>query len=214
MGRDSYSHRRILEYSAGIRIQDLKDYGLLNRGSLKARWNLSITQTRGVFKETLADCIFTVQLSNTDRLSNKNFIHFDYDYHGQHISFKHLIEIQPVHFGGYRYYFKCCCTKNGQYCGRRVKALYFGGTVWACRHCLELVYAACRLHRDRMEYGERARILQARAERYRRNKHPRKAKRLLRIAEEYEYRADIAYCEIAEKLLTRGNRQSIDRAIL
>lgn len=204
MGRDTYSHRRVLEFSAGVRIQDLKNYGLLNRGSLKASWNHSITQTGGMYKETLADVTFTVQLSNTDRRSDKNFIHFDYDYQGQHISFKHQIEIQPVHLGGYRYFFICNATKNGRYCGRRVKALYFGGTVWACRHCLELVYQNCRHHRDESyRLRNNAEVLQKKADILRTYKHPRKANILERKSWEYEAAADEAFLHKMASFLKR-----------
>lgn len=204
MGRDTYSHRRVLEFSAGVRIQDLKNYGLLNRGSLKASWNHSITQTRGMYKENLADVTFTVQLSNTDRLSDKNFIKFDYDYQGQHISFKHQIEIQPVHLGGYRYFFICNCSKNGIYCGRRVKALYFGGNIWACRHCLELVYQNSRYHRDEAaRLRHNAEVLQKKADTLRTFKHPRKANRLEWRVYEYERAADEAMFHRLTSLFAR-----------
>ena len=194
MGRDTYSHRRVLEFSAGVRIQDLKNYGLLNRGSLKASWNYNITQTRGMYKENLADVTFTVQLSNTDRLSDKNFIQFEYNYQGQPVSFKQPIEIQPVHLGGYRYYFRCNCTKNGRYCGRRVKALYFGGNIWACRHCLELVYQNSRYHRDEAaRLRNNAEVLQKKADTLRTYKHPRKANILERKAWDYEQAAEEAF---------------------
>jgi len=192
MGRDTYSHRRVLEFSAGVRIQDLKNYGLLNRGSLKASWNYNIT--RGMYKENLADVTFTVQLSNTDRLSDKNFIQFEYNYQGQPVSFKQPIEIQPVHLGGYRYYFRCNCTKNGRYCGRRVKALYFGGNIWACRHCLELVYQNSRYHRDEAaRLRNNAEVLQKKADTLRTYKHPRKANILERKAWDYEQAAEEAF---------------------
>jgi len=194
MGRDTYSHRRVLEFSAGVRIQDLKNYGLLNRGSLKASWNYSITRSGGLYKENLADVTFTVQLSNTDRLSDKNFIQFEYNYQGQPVSFKQPIEIQPVHLGGYRYYFRCNCTKNGRYCGRRVKALYFGGNIWACRHCLELVYQNSRYHRDEVaRLWNNAEVLQKKADTLRTFKHPRKASRLEWKAYDYEFMADEAF---------------------
>jgi hypothetical protein len=92
---------------------------------------------------------------------------------------------QPVHLGGYRHYFKCGCVVKGKFCGRNVKALYWGGNVFGCRHCLKLVYLSSRIHRDRLEYGERARALEKKAERYRTNKHPRKANRLLWIAHDF-----------------------------
>jgi hypothetical protein len=184
MGRDSYSPRKVIEHSAGITIQELKAAGLLTGKDLTANWNYTLV--------TMKD--------------GQGDIAFKYNYNGQDYSFKQRIVRQPVFLGGYRYYFKCDCTKGGRYCGRLVKALYWGGDVYACRHCLDLVYYACRIHRDRMEYSERARTLQARAERYRKNKHPRKANRLLWTAYEYENKADIAVCGMLEKLTARVNR--------
>jgi len=197
MGRDSYSPRRILEHSAGITIQDLKAAGLLTGKDLIANWNYTLSRGNDLLCRVY--CTVTMKDWQGD-------IAFKYNYNGQDYSFKQRIVKQPVHYGGHRYYFKCDCTKNGQYCGRLVKALYWGGNVYACRHCLDLVYSACRNHRDRMEYSERARILQARAERYRRNKHPRKANRLLWIAYDYENKAKIALCGMLEKWTAQLNR--------
>ena len=197
MGRDSYSPRRILEHSAGITIQDLKAAGLLTGKDLIANWNYTLSRGNDLLCRVY--CTVTMKDWQGD-------IAFKYNYNGQDYSFKQRIVKQPVHYGGHRYYFKCDCTKNGQYCGRLVKALYWGGNVYACRHCLDLVYSACRNHRDRMEYSERARILQARAERYRRNKHPRKANRLLWTAYDYENKAEIALCGMLEKWTAQLNR--------
>jgi len=124
----------------------------------------------------------------------KNFIQFEYNYQGQPVSFKQPIEIQPVHLGGYRYYFRCNCTKNGRYCGRRVKALYFGGNIWACRHCLELVYQNSRYHRDEAaRLRNNAEVLQKKADTLRTYKHPRKANILERKAWDYEQAAEEAF---------------------
>ena len=189
MGRDSYSHRKVIEQSAGIRIQDLINYGLTQK-PCRGSWNYNITRNG---YEHLADVKFTVQIINKERLSDKNFIQFEYEYQGQYLSFKQPIEIQPVYLGGYRYYFRCNCTKNGQACGRRVKALYFGGHVWACRHCLELVYNNCRNHRDETSrLRNNANYLQAKADTLRKYKHPRKANKLERKVNEYEQAADEA----------------------
>jgi len=158
---------------------------------LTANWNHTLLKGA----DFLCHVYCTVTMKN-----GQGDITFKYNYNGQDYLSKQRIVKQPVFLGGYRYYFKCNCTKNEQYCGRLVKALYWGGDVYACRHCLNLVYSACRTHRDKMEYSERARILQARAERYRKNKHPRKANRLLWIADEYEYKASVTLCETLGKL--------------
>lgn len=196
MGRDSYSNRRVIEFSAGIRIQDLINYGLTQK-PCRGSWDYNITRNG---YEQLADVTFTVQILNKERLSDKNFIQFEYDYQGQHLSFKHPIEIRPVHLGGYRYYFRCDCTKNGRYCGRRVKALYFGGNVWACRHCLELVYQNCRYSRDDVSrYQFNANTLHKKADTLRQYGHPRKASQLEQKAWEYELLHNQVFTEIIQR---------------
>lgn len=45
----------------------------------------------------------------------------------------------PCHFGGERAWFRCPALG----CGRRVAILY-GGAIFACRHCHELVYPSQR----------------------------------------------------------------------
>ena len=190
MGRDSYSRRAILEYSAGVRIQDLINFGLTQK-PCQGSGNINITQNEC---EHLASVTITVRILNRDRLSDKNFIQFEYDYQGRHLSFKQPIEIQPVHLGGYRYFFRCNCTKNGQYCGRRVKALYFGGHIWACRHCLELSYVLSRYHRAGTgALTNLSNIYEKKAERLRQANHPRKANKALWKAYDYGQKADESF---------------------
>ena len=182
MGRDSYSHRQILEFSAGIRIQDLLNYGL-TRKTCHAKINCNITRNG---YEHLGNVVITIQIVNKERLNDKNFIQFEYVFREQFLSFKHQIEIEPVYLGGHRYYFRCSC-------GRRVKALYFGGNVWACRHCLKLVYQNSRFHRNEVtRLRHNAMLLQKKADTLRTLKHPQKAKRIESRAYEYERAADEA----------------------
>lgn len=46
------------------------------------------------------------------------------------------LEFTPCHFGGHRYWL--ACPSIG--CGRRVAKLYFSGSHFACRHCLDIHY--------------------------------------------------------------------------
>ena len=193
MGLISYSSRNIIEHSAAVTIQDLLSAGLLGRDG-HASWTHSIKRN----EEKLTDVYFNVKTKG-----DNSFIGFRYHYEGQDNDFKQRIVRQPVHFGGYRHFFQCGCTKNGQYCGRLVKALYWGGHVFACRHCLNLVYLACRSHRDWMAYSDRADALKKKAERYRRNKHPRKANRLLFLAEHYGQRGKMDFIAMASSFLGR-----------
>ena len=50
------------------------------------------------------------------------------------------IEWTPCNYGGTRAWFRC--PANG--CGRRVAKLYLGGSIFACRHCYQLVYSCQR----------------------------------------------------------------------
>ena len=176
MPRGSQSARKVLDHSYGLTIQDLKASGLLCGKNLSASWTNTINRN----DEFLTEVKYTAIMAGDD-----SFIQFKYTYNGKDNDFFQKIVRQPVHLGGYRYFFKCGCSNNGIYCGRYVKALYWGGNVFGCRHCLKLVYLSSRIHRDRLEYGERARALEKKAERYRKNKHPRIANRLLWLAHDF-----------------------------
>jgi len=56
-------------------------------------------------------------------------------------------------FGGKRWWFICPLTKNGQYCGRRVRVLYQrpGCIYFRCRHCYDLTYLSIRAHDRRKD---------------------------------------------------------------
>jgi hypothetical protein len=180
MGRSSYSCRRVIEHSTAVTIQYLLAAGVMKR-DCDASWTNSITRNG----KKITDVHYNVRSRGDD-----SYIRFQYQYGGQDLSFRHRIVRQPVHFGGYRYFFECGCSKKGRYCGRLVKALYRCGPVFACRHCLELVYLSCRYHRDWMLYSYWADALESKAERYRHNKHPRKANRLLSLVYDYRKQAD------------------------
>jgi hypothetical protein len=53
-----------------------------------------------------------------------------------------MLVATPCHFGGYRYWFRCCC-------GKRVATLYAGDSRFACRRCLNLNYQT--QHQERHE---------------------------------------------------------------
>jgi len=172
----SRSARKVLDHSFALTIQDLIAYKILSGKDLKATWTNSIYRNDEKATDVSYYAIVTSELI---------YVNFKYRYNGNDCDFSHKVVRQPVNLGGYRYYFKCGCSTNGIPCGRQVKALYWGGNVFACRHCLKLVYLSSRIHRDRLEYGERARALEKKAERYRKNKHPRKANRLLWLAQDF-----------------------------
>ena len=66
-----------------------------------------------------------------------------YRYNGMDQSYPVYLDWTACHMGGKRPWF--LCPVNG--CGRRVAILY-GGSIFACRHCLQLAYASQREHPD------------------------------------------------------------------
>ncbi len=182
MGRWSYSDRRVLEYSASITIQDLIYYGIFIKDNIPDVLNYIITtQNRRIYTEKPVYVSQKVYIKD-----NESYIQFQYDYKGQYKEIIHSIIKQPVNYGGYRYYFKCSSYKNNVYCGQLVKALYFGGNVFACRHCLELVYQNCRYNRDIIRHKYNAKIFKKKSDKLRQYGHPRKANILLKKSFEYE----------------------------
>jgi hypothetical protein len=115
-----------------------------------------------------------------------SFIRFDYLLGEERlpVTHEHGLELFPCRFGGHRIYFRC------EYCGRRVTALYLGGAHYACRHCHRLAYMASQEHGTLCEMIDRANHLRARAERLRKCRHPRKARKLLAKADELEVRSN------------------------
>ena len=66
-----------------------------------------------------------------------------YDEDWRPIKYKIPLERVPCHFGGFRWYFRCPLSSNGQYCGRRVAILYKVSDYFGCRHCANLTYDSC-----------------------------------------------------------------------
>jgi len=80
-------------------------------------------------------------------LGNEKYAHLHYtqtEYNGDKKDFDYKIPIVETscHYGGKRYWFICPMSKNGQYCGKRVRVLYKDGGYFACRHCYNLTYTA------------------------------------------------------------------------
>ena len=49
----------------------------------------------------------------------------------------------PCFLGGYRWFFECRATRNGDYCGNRVGILYLKDNKFMCRECANLSYQSC-----------------------------------------------------------------------
>lgn len=181
MGRSSYSNRKVLEDCWGLSISFLKDGGVFKKLPYKGGASIPLTQTRGCTSETIEiNC--NINILNREKLSYDNTIEFRYDYAGKQCCSKHSIMTQPVHFGGYRYYLYCGC------CFTPVKTLYFGGSVFACRKCLKLVYTNCRYNRDIINLKYYSDYLQKKANSLRLTRHPRKANIMMEKARYYDYK--------------------------
>lgn len=67
------------------------------------------------------------------------------DYSGQQMTMDYSFQMEPIpcHFGGNRWFIRCGLTRNGQYCGRRVRILYFIAPYFGCRECAQITYDTC-----------------------------------------------------------------------
>ena len=57
--------------------------------------------------------------------------------------YKFPLEKIPCRYGGYKWFVRCQLSKNGIFCGRRVRILYSVGDWFGCRHCADLTYERC-----------------------------------------------------------------------
>lgn len=171
LGRDTYSPRGLVEQRANISIRYLLDHKILGNGPLLASWEREITETRGEWKETIANIKYQVKIEDRPG-SIFGKMTFETKYQGQTYWNVHTLVSQPVNLGGSRYYFRCAL------CGRRVKAIYYGFKGWACRHCCQLVYKASREHRNPFALQSAAETCREKADHLIETGHPRLAKRM------------------------------------
>jgi hypothetical protein len=71
-------------------------------------------------------------------LISRVLVDMEWKYHFQRVP----IQRTKCHLGGERPWFNCTVSTGGKLCGRRVAKLYRAGHLFACRHCLGLVYAS------------------------------------------------------------------------
>lgn len=183
MSRSAWTHRKVLEHQVSVQMWTLTKT-LNTPPPFKAYWENSLSLNGNL----LADVKYTLNIKNRDKISTQNYIQFEYEYKGQHYKMQQPIEAQPVNLGGHRFYFRCMCTHNGKFCGKRVKALYFAGHIWACRHCLELRYIKSRYSRDTVKYLRCKEYAEKKAKQLKANQHPRLANRMIEKAMYYDRR--------------------------
>ena len=120
--KDTTSDMRALD------IRRLQRDGLLTSGrSFNWQWSIS--------GEKIADINIRIEANNVilNYRSRRNGGEW------QPIEYPVFLERTPCNLGGQRAWFLC----PGRGCGRRV-AILFGGSIFACRHCHELVYQCQR----------------------------------------------------------------------
>lgn len=190
MGRYSYSNRQILENKVSVTIKEMLNIYHFKNIPQTLNWSSSLSSNGEVF----AHVKYFVMIRNRETISPENFIEFTTAISGGKYKQRFSIESQPVHLGGYRYFFKCEC-------GKRVRALWFHNSRWACRHCHGLVYQNCRLNRDVYRLKKFSEKLEKKAEALRQTKHPRLANRALAKSLEY---SNLHQAAVDAFLLRRG----------
>ena len=187
MARYYYSGARdIVEQTKKIELSWLRKHNYI--GGLKVG-NLSWTYNGNPSGK------INVQV-NTDPY-NPN-IKFDYkiqkngEIEWTNMNFSFSMESLPCRFGGEKWFFICGLSKNGQYCGRRVRILYQAGNYFGCRHCADLSYESCNISGFQKRFGKIISIpdleeMEAKIKRtYYRGKFTKKYLRFLRMSDRFE----------------------------
>jgi hypothetical protein len=175
-----------IEHSARITITELNQLGCLKWGATSTMSGLRIVSS---FHGTLAEPVCKVVMDKPEGepqgITENRYIQFNYIFNDKSIEFKHFIEAVPCNIPGYRFYFRCSASTNDAYCGKRVEHLYFwssdyhNNSIYACRHCLNLVYTASRHHKTLYEYMEKSRAMEKKIKYLKSWNHLKKANRLL-----------------------------------
>ena len=142
MGRSSGWGKDTVESAKRIEMPILKQLGYLPKGgdviSGTLRWsfngepsgNINIT----VNSSLDAPYIHFVYRSKNSGASDDSWIDRDYEF---------PLEKHSCRYGGNKWFFRCQLSKNGVYCGRRVRVLYLVSGYFGCRHCANLTYQSC-----------------------------------------------------------------------
>lgn len=178
--------RNTAEQSNAFSIFWLKRQGILkhNHYSGSITWSYGFSGNKSSIGYTLvknsdeADYV-RLQYGQTDRWSGEKN---DMDYRVPLVT-------TPCNYGGKRYWFKCCLSKNGVYCGRRVGVLYQIGKYWGCRHCGNVAYnaqAESKKHRGMVCIPDVEKAESEVKRKYYNSKMTRKYKRYLKLEEKFE----------------------------
>ena len=146
MGRWTYSSKVELDSLKQVSVYWLKKNGYFNgyvSGGIE--WNNNWADKRSSIH-------LVVYSSQNDKYANLSYTQTDNSGDERYFDYNVKIVTTPCYFGGYRYWFICPLTVNGQVCGRRVAKLYKAGNYFGCRHCQGLTYSSKNINRHSQHY--------------------------------------------------------------
>lgn len=152
MSRYSYDWpREVVEDQRKLRMESLKRMGLIGGQFYNGEiiwWHNGKEEGRiGVEIETRDSQDLYIKFVYRTKESGEPESHWrDYQY-------RFDLEKIPCYFGGFKWFFKCGLTKNGTYCGKRVRILYKIGDYLGCRHCANLSYESCNSSWKQREFA-------------------------------------------------------------
>ena len=142
MGRYSYGGRDTVEGARKVELSWLKIQGYFDKDiSFKSgniQWSLNGEPTSNI----------GIQVDTSETSPHIRFIYRTKGYYAsdnEWISrdFQFPLEKMPCRYGGFKWFVRCQLTRNGRFCGRRVRMLYQAGGYYGCRHCADLTYESC-----------------------------------------------------------------------
>lgn len=142
MGRYSYGGKGTVEAAKRVELSWLKKQGYLPKdgysyGNLHWSYNGSPNGNISFHVNTSSDVrpyLRLVYRARGDEGASSEWKDMDYQF---------PLEKTPCRFGGHKWFVRCELSRNGVYCGRRVRILYQAGSYFGCRHCADLTYESC-----------------------------------------------------------------------
>jgi hypothetical protein len=83
-------------------------------------------------------CLDVRELHRAHAIKPENKMTINYEWRGEQVTQEIFLDWTSCNYGGHRPWLIC------MNCGRRVAKIYFGGKIFACRHCLGLTYRSCQ----------------------------------------------------------------------
>jgi len=144
MGRPKWSNKSVVEDCLRISTQWLSQNGYFEGFKVgRIQWNNcfgEITTSIGIrvdiYPEDIRGGYARLIYSRTHGVSGQR----------REIDYSIKIIRTKCQFGGFRYWFVCPLSKNGQGCNRKIGKLYLPprADYFGCRHCYDLTYQSCQ----------------------------------------------------------------------